>query len=571
MSAEKVDELRAVAAVLEAQGIGLLIDSEQGFRAGNTVMSRLEQEFGSIDRFLAPEEEAQVVVHGPERAGTFKVRRVEVEHTRMILVEELSPRFRGGGPQWLSTLPERSPNPVYRLALDGRLAYANTAGQELLDYGLDGREAELEARLRSALEAVSREGREVELEIGGRIVAFIVAYVEGAGYVDFYGLDVTDRKHAEAVLRRSEERFRTLLETAPDAILIINGEGVIDYANREAENLFDSGRPLVGRAIGELLPGGFLEKRLEQVLSRGGAGSPFSFIGAGVVTGVRGKGGEVPLEVRTSPYVRGGTRRLIAVLRDVTERERSAAEIRRLNSHLAEHVAQLTSLNRELESFSYSVSHDLRGPLRSIVGFSSILLEEYAGRLGEEGRGFLERIVAAGHTMGELIDGLLRLSRVSRTELQTGPVDLGRMAEDIARELRAAEPGHPVRLYLPGAVEATGDRSLLMVLMENLLGNAWKFTRGRTDPLVEVGMTEHDGRKIYYVRDNGAGFDMNYAARLFRPFERLHSPGEFPGTGIGLATAERVVHRHGGEIWAEGEPGEGATFYFTLPGNVTSG
>lgn len=560
-------ELRTVAAVLEALGIGLLIDSEEGPRVGNAVMSDLVHEYGSAGRFL-PEGQAGSVP-GPGESG-FRIRPLAVEGSRLILVEPSRPTASESPPAWLDGLAQRSPNPVYRLGIDGRILYANTAGQELLQYGLNGRSDELEGRLQEALAGAGGHAGEVELEIGRQIVAFVIGYVEGADYVDLYGRDVTDRKHAEAALRRSEERFRTLLETAPDAILIVNAEGEVDYANRQAGHLFDTGESLVGRPVADLVPGGFIEKRLQRVLSVENAGTPLAFVGAGVVTGLRSGGREVPLEVRTSPYVRGGTRRLIAVLRDVTERERSAAEIRRLNSHLAEHVAQLTSLNRELESFSYSVSHDLRGPLRSIVGFSSILLEEYSERLDDEGRALLDRIIAGGRTMGELIEGLLRLARVSRTELRSEPVDLAALAEAVAMELRSVEPEHPVRLYIDQEIEARGDRSLLMVLMENLLGNAWKFTRGRPEPRVEVGVTEHDARRIYYVRDNGAGFDMNYAARLFRPFERLHSPGEFPGTGIGLATAERVVHRHGGEIWAEGEPGEGATFYFTLPGNVSS-
>lgn len=564
---ETRSELRAVAAVLEALGIGLLIDSEEGPRVGNAVMSDLVHEYGSVGRFL-PEGQAGSVP-GPGEGG-FRIRPLAVEGSRLILVEPSRPTASESPPAWLDGLAQRSPNPVYRLGIDGRILYANTAGQELLQYGLNGRSDELEDQLQEALAGAGGHAGEVELEIGRQIVAFVIGYVEGADYVDLYGRDVTDRKHAEAALRRSEERFRTLLETAPDAILIVNAEGEVDYANRQAGHLFDTVESLVGRPVADLVPGGFIEKRLQRVLSVENAGTPLAFVGAGVVTGLRSGGREVPLEVRTSPYVRGGTRRLIAVLRDVTERERSAAEIRRLNSHLAEHVAQLTSLNRELESFSYSVSHDLRGPLRSIVGFSSILLEEYSERLDDEGRALLDRIIAGGRTMGELIEGLLRLARVSRTELRSEPVDLAALAEAVAMELRSVEPDHPVRLYIDQEIEARGDRSLLMVLMENLLGNAWKFTRGRPEPRVEVGVTEHDARRIYYVRDNGAGFDMNYAARLFRPFERLHSPGEFPGTGIGLATAERVVHRHGGEIWAEGEPGEGATFYFTLPGNVTS-
>jgi signal transduction histidine kinase len=229
---------------------------------------------------------------------------------------------------------------------------------------------------------------------------------------------------------------------------------------------------------------------------------------------------------------------------------------------------ELEATNRELEAFSYSVSHDLRAPLRSIDGFSQILVEDYADEIDEEGRDYLTRVRSASQRMGTLIDDILGLSRVTRGSMERKRLDLGALAEEVAEELREARPERKVEFSAQKGLEVWGDPKLLRVALVNLIGNAWKFTAKKPEARVEFGLSErlsHRGRvPVYYVRDNGAGFDEAYSAKLFGAFQRLHRADEFEGTGIGLATVQRVVHRHGGRIWAEGEVGRGATFYFTL-------
>ena len=244
--------------------------------------------------------------------------------------------------------------------------------------------------------------------------------------------------------------------------------------------------------------------------------------------------------------------------------ESRRGELERANEELERRGAELEAVNRELESFSYSVSHDLRAPLRVIDGFSHALLEDYSGKLDAEGEDYLRRVRAASQQMGQLIDDLLLLSRVTRTDIRREPVDLSAMARSIIEELRASEPERRVEFTVAEKLSALGDGRLLRIALENLLGNAWKFTARREDARVEFGATERDGQAVYYVRDNGAGFDMDYAGKLFGPFQRLHHAEEFEGTGVGLATVQRVVSRHGGRVWAEGVVNRGATFYFTL-------
>jgi signal transduction histidine kinase len=227
----------------------------------------------------------------------------------------------------------------------------------------------------------------------------------------------------------------------------------------------------------------------------------------------------------------------------------------------------LEAANKELETFSYSVSHDLRAPLRSVEGFSQILLEDYADKLDEEGRGYLGRVRAASRRMALLIDDLLNLSRVTRSALRRQTVDLSALAKEIAAEIRKSQPEREVRFMIAEGLKTNGDARLLSVALENLLGNAWKFTQKEDKATIEFGAVAHDGGIAYFVRDDGVGFDMSYAAKLFGAFQRLHNPDEFEGTGIGLATVARIVHRHGGRVWAKGEVGKGATFYFTLGGH----
>jgi light-regulated signal transduction histidine kinase (bacteriophytochrome) len=224
----------------------------------------------------------------------------------------------------------------------------------------------------------------------------------------------------------------------------------------------------------------------------------------------------------------------------------------------------LEILNRELKMFAYSVSHDLRQPLRSMDGFSKVLLDKYGDHLDDKGRHYLERIRTGAQRMGELIDGLLVLSHVSRKKLHHEPLRLDALAHAVVGRLKDSEPHREVEIDVADPIEAFGDKQLVESVLENLLGNAWKFSSGRSPARISVGVNVERGVCTYFVRDNGAGFKMDYVDKLFAPFQRLHSDNEFPGTGIGLATTQRIVHRHGGRIWAEGRPGEGATIYFTL-------
>jgi light-regulated signal transduction histidine kinase (bacteriophytochrome) len=226
--------------------------------------------------------------------------------------------------------------------------------------------------------------------------------------------------------------------------------------------------------------------------------------------------------------------------------------------------AETSTANAELAAFSYSVAHDLRAPLRSIDGFSQAILEDHADQLDEQGKSHFARVRAAAQRMAHLIDDLLSLSRVSRAELRREPVNLSRIARGIGERLLEAEPARDGEFVVQEGLVADGDANLLAAVMENLLGNAWKFTGQRPKARIEVGVVSHDGEPAYFVRDNGAGFDMGHASKLFRAFQRLHTLAEFPGSGIGLATVQRIVQRHGGRIWAEGEVALGATFFFTL-------
>jgi hypothetical protein len=254
---------------------------------------------------------------------------------------------------------------------------------------------------------------------------------------------------------------------------------------------------------------------------------------------------------------------LLGISQDITERRRAEAELVRAKE-------DTEAANRELEAFSYSVAHDLRSPLRAIDGFSQALLEDYGEKLDQDGRDYLQRVRGSAQHMAHLIDDLLTLSRVTRAEMRREPIDLGELARAIFVRLKSLAPERRVDVVVGDGLDVSGDPGLLAIVLENLLGNAWKFTSKRREARIELGRTEQGGRKVFFVRDDGAGFDMAYAGRLFGVFQRLHHVNEFEGTGIGLATVQRIVKRHGGSIWAEGEIDRGAVFFFTLADEVTT-
>jgi light-regulated signal transduction histidine kinase (bacteriophytochrome) len=252
------------------------------------------------------------------------------------------------------------------------------------------------------------------------------------------------------------------------------------------------------------------------------------------------------------------------LIREVAERKRAEDGIRNLNAQLVQRSAQLEASNKELEAFSYSVSHDLRAPLRGIDGFSQAMLEDYDEKLDESGRSYLKRVRAASQRMSQLIDAMLNLARLTRAEIHSQTFDMSAIVKNILDDLQKMEPDREVECVVAKNLFATADPQLIRAVLENLLGNAWKFTRQQPLPRIEFGHGQYKGQAAFFVKDNGAGFDMTYAHKLFGAFQRLHAYTEFPGVGVGLATVHRIIQRHGGQIWPEGVVDTGATFHFTL-------
>ena len=373
------------------------------------------------------------------------------------------------------------------------------------------------------------------------------------------------------VLRLSEARFTNIVNLAADAIISVDEKQRILIFNQGAERIFGyTAAEMLGQPLDVLLPAHLAVAHRAHVRRFATEPGPARDMNrCAEIRGRRRDGTEFPAEASISKVKENGEFKFTVFLRDVSAREQAEEEIRQLTINLEQRVLERTdelqAANRELEAFSYSVSHDLRAPLRSIDGFSQRLLEDYADRLDNQAKDHLKRIYGATQRMEHLIDGMLTLSGVTRTEIHRKSVDLSALAADVCAEFQKSEPGRKVDWCIESGLIAVGDERLLRVLLINLLGNAWKFTGNTTNAKIEFGsMQNSDGAMEFFVRDNGAGFDMSYAIKLFGPFQRLHLLSEYPGTGIGLATVKRIVVRHGGHVWAKGTVDQGATFYFTL-------
>jgi PAS domain S-box-containing protein len=363
--------------------------------------------------------------------------------------------------------------------------------------------------------------------------------------------------------RRSELRFRAAMEYSAIGKALLDHRGRIVEVNPALASILGS---TPQRLVGSPFGSHFVEDT-DAMRTQEMAALPEGVLR--ITRSLRREDGDIRQAQLTFAPVPGeigqDITRLVQV-EDVTDRVRAEAQVLALNRSLEARVAmrthELTMANRELERFAYSVSHDLRAPLRAIDGFSRVLAERYAEQLGADGREHLQRVRSAAGRMGELIDSLLKMARLSRGDLRLRALDLSRMAADAIAELRASEPERHVDVEIEPDLTAVGDSGLARSLLQNLLGNAWKFTRLRSDARITFGRTPQGE---FFVSDNGAGFDPQYVDKLFRPFQRLHSQADFAGHGIGLASVKRILERHGGTIRAEGRPGEGAVFYFTLP------
>ena len=381
------------------------------------------------------------------------------------------------------------------------------------------------------------------------------------------------RQQAEAALGETHKKLQgtkqyleSLIESSTDAIIATDKEKNVVLFNEGAEALFGYRRDEVLGRRGPILYESKDDAKEVMRRMREGGGTVSAF-----ETTLRAKDGTIiPVLISASLLYdeEGREAGTVGFSKDIRVRKKAEAELLQYREHLEELVeertAELHAVNKELEAFSYSVAHDLRQPLRGISGFSGALLEDYSDKLDAQGKDYLKRVDAASQRMARMIDSLLDMSRVMRVEIHRGPVDLSGMAKSIASSLQEVEPEREVEFVISDGLIAEGDARLLRLVLENLLGNAWKFTSKRARATIEFGVSRDDGHGEYYVRDDGVGFDNAYADQLFIVFQRLHRVEEFSGSGVGLSITQRIVERHGGRIWAEGEVDKGATFYFTL-------
>ena len=374
-----------------------------------------------------------------------------------------------------------------------------------------------------------------------------------------------EKRALEDRIRESEERYRQLVELSPDTV-VVHCDGLLVFINNAGSKLLGATNPaeLIGRKIIEFIHPdyrGIVKWRIREMKE----GKEVSMIEEKLL---RLDGTAIDVEAAASPFIYQGKPGVQVVAHDITERKRAQREIKKLNEDLVQRAIELEEANKELEAFSFTVSHDLRNPLTAIGGFSNLLLKQYSNNLGLDEQHCLNIIRKNAKHMEQLIDDLLAFSRFGREGMNPVPIDMEALAKAVFEEIKTFAQGRTLEFKIESSPPAYGDPSMIRQVLVNLLSNAIKYTKTKDAAKIEMGGHVENGENIYYVRDNGAGFDMAKYDKLFAAFQRLHSSAEFEGTGVGLATVERIIERHGGKVWAEGKVDEGATFYFSLPSRV---
>ena len=378
--------------------------------------------------------------------------------------------------------------------------------------------------------------------------------------------DNTERRDTEEALLKSRTMFERLFEAAPDAVVVVDGTGLIRRVNQQAEVLFGYMREeLIGHRIEQLIPERY-HKRHRQHRRTYFSDPRARKMGIGLnLFGRNQDGREIPVDIMLTPIESNEGTWAVAAIRDITRQKQNEVKIAELNSALKNQVEQLALSNRELEAFSYSVSHDLRAPLRHVIGFVDLLNAKDTSALDEKSRHYLQVISEAAQRMGNLIDDLLSFSRMGRAEMMKTTVNFDLVVNEIVKELAEEAKDREIEWSIAHLPAVLGDAAMLRQVMVNLISNALKFTRPRSLARISIGAVDEETETRFYVRDNGVGFDEAYMNKLFGLFQRLHSMEEFEGTGVGLAIVQRIVMRHGGKVWAEGAVDGGATFWFSLP------